>query len=292
MSPALLSARFTPSSFKIASIGSPDQTGRYSRYHLDDLVFGPAVRTAEQLSCTPRFYDADGVTDVFSAILPGATPATDVEEQKLAALTWTRHDPGSAITPSLKDIPDGICHLLLKAKDARGLESHITDLPFLLDTKPMTAKTAIVASNHPHHNGTMLTVTFDNSGAAPWSIEKAKFFVVGKEVSMPQWTNVYAHSKTSDQLQLNHPFLFRNHLNQGKDGDVFEFAIDNIIDGAGNQTERVTVPVKIDYASDKTGSILVLPHLWRFGQLVHQLGMAAALPAPNSLQAYNSIGHQ
>jgi hypothetical protein len=246
-------ARFTPSSFKIASIGSPDQTGRYSRYHLDDLVFGPAVKTAEQLSCTPRFYDADGVTDVFSAILPGATPATDVEEQKLAALTWTRHDPGSAITPSLKDIPDGICHLLLKAKDARGLESHITDLPFLLDTKPMTAKTAIVASNHPHHNGTMLTVTFDNSGAAPWSIEKAKFFVVGKEIPMPQWTNVYAHSKTSDQLQLNHPFLFRNHLNQGKDGDVFEFAIDNIIDGAGNQTERVTVPVKIDYASDKTG---------------------------------------
>ena len=246
-------ARFTPSAFKIASIGSPDQTGRYSRYHLDDLVFGPAVRTAEQLSCTPRFYDADGVAAVFSAILPGATPAYDLDSQALTELAWTRHDHGSAITPTLQGVPDGPCHLLLKAIDTHGAESELTDLPFLLDTKPLAPSFAITASNHPHHNGTMLTVAFDNSGAAPWNIEKAKFFVADAETAMPQWTNVFAHASTTDRLELNHPFLFRNHFNQAQDGDVLHFAIDNILDGAGNQTERVTVPIKVDYAADKTG---------------------------------------
>ena len=116
----------------------------------------------------------------------------------------------------------------------------------------MTAKTAIVASNHPHHNGTMLTVTFDNSGAAPGASksqilrrgQRSLHAAVDKRVRALQG---FRPASTQPPIPIPQPSQL------GKDGDVFEFAIDNIIDGAGNQTERVTVPVKIDYASDKTG---------------------------------------
>lgn len=245
--------RFMPKGFRFASIGSPDQTGRYSRWQLDDLVFGPAVTKAEQLTFTPTYYDADGVAAVLTALLPDVRPMAERSADELAALNWQRHEVGKAITPDIKGLDQGVHHVLVKAVDSHGVESAPIDMPFLLDTAAPVLSHKITASQNPAHNGTQLLVTLASAGGAPWCIEKASFHVAGKEQALPQWTNLFIHSKDTDRLELNYPFLFRNHLNAAKDGDVLEFAIDNIVDGAGNSHPRYVVPIKVDYSSDKTG---------------------------------------
>lgn len=245
--------RFMPKGFRFASIGSPDQTGRYSRWQLDDLVFGPAVAKAEQLTFTPSYYDADGVAAVLTALLPGERPWAERSADELAALNWQRHDVGKAITPEIKDLAQGVHHLLVKAVDSHGAESVPMDMPFLWDNVAPALSHEIAASQNPAHNGKQLLVTLKSDGGAPWSIEKASFLIAGKEQALPQWTNSFIHGKDADRLELNYPFLFRNHLNAAKDGDVVEFAIDNIVDGAGNSHPRYVVPIKVEHSSDKTG---------------------------------------
>jgi hypothetical protein len=245
--------RFMPKNLRFASLGSPDQTGRYSRLQLDDLVFGPAVTKAEQLSFTPHYYDVDGVEAVFTALLPGEAPLAKRSAEEQAALNWQRHEVGQLITPEITELSQGVHHLLLKAMDKHGAESAPMDLPFLWDTVAPTLSHEIATSTNPAHNGTQLLLTLNNQGGAPWCIEKASFFIADKEQALPQWTNSFIHSQDADRLELNYPFLFRNQLNAAKDGDVLEFAVDNIVDGAGNGHPRYTVPIKVDYKSDKTG---------------------------------------
>ncbi|MBN2451123.1 MAG: hypothetical protein JXR77_12085, partial [Lentisphaeria bacterium] len=245
--------RFQPKSFTLASAGSPDQTGRYSRWHLDDLVCGPAVAKAEDLRCVPRYYDRDGVRSLAAAVLAGATAYDELGPEQQAALTWVPCEPGKALPVALDGLADGVHHLLCKATDARGAESVVTDIPFLLDTKPLEVSAAVGPGAEPASNGLQLTVAMANHGGAPWRIEKARFLVAGKEQEISPWLTRFVHGTESEQLILNYPFLFRSHLDRAKDGDVLEFALDDIVDGAGNPTPRLSVPLKVDYATDKTG---------------------------------------
>jgi hypothetical protein len=246
-------ARFTPPSYRIGSAGSPDQTGRYSKWDLDDLVFGPAAAKPEQLAFTPVYYDLDGVDAVYACVSDGEQCYADMDASTTANLVWQNYVPGTEIVPSLEGFADGVHHLFFKAVDTAGAESTVTDVPFLLDTKPLTVTHDFGVMADPASNGRQLTVTFDNNGAAPWAIEKATFSVAGTQQAIPAWTSIFRHGAGADRLILNYPFIFRNQLDAAKDGDTLEFAIDNIVDGAGNTTPKVTIPFTVDYSKDRTG---------------------------------------
>ncbi|OGV78561.1 MAG: hypothetical protein A3K19_31990 [Lentisphaerae bacterium RIFOXYB12_FULL_65_16] len=247
-------SRFDPDGLRLASWGSPDQTGRYSHWNLDDLVFGPAVRAAEQLQFTPQYWDADGVATVVVAVSAGPACFADLADAARQALAWTRCEPAKPLTPAMTSLADGVHHLLMKAVDTRGVESAVTDVPFLLDTKPLLCSHGVEPMADPASNGVQLRVTFANDGGAPWQIGKANFFTCGQACSpLPAWTSLFRHAQDSDTLILNYPFILRDFLDKAKNGDTLELAIDNITDGAGNPSPRVACPLKVDYASDKTG---------------------------------------
>jgi hypothetical protein len=245
--------RFTPASLTLGSAGSPDQTGRYSRWHLDDVTFGPAVAKPEQLAFVPRYDDSDGVQTVLAAISAGETAYADLSADQQQALAWKPFAPGTPLALAFDGLSDGVQHLLLRAVDTRGAESPVTDIPFLLDTQPLQPSTAFGPLADPASNGVVLGISFANQGGAPWVIEKAVFSVAGTALQLPAWTSLFVHAPQSDSLALNYPLVCRANLDAAANGDTIEFAVDNIVDGAGNATPKVTVPIKVDYASDKTG---------------------------------------
>lgn len=246
--------RFIPGGLRLASIGSPDQTGRYASIDLDDYVFGPAVRSPQQLVFTPIFFDLDGVKLVQSAILPGPVTAHETSDAAIDALKWADYPPRTKHSPALPEsIPDGVLHVLIRAVDALGNRSPVTDIPFLLDRKPLAVTSAVQASSAPLMNGSLLAITLNNTGGSPWQIDKAVFFVNGNKQQLSPWNSSFVHSQDADFLYLNHPFIFRNLLNKAADGDELALEIDNITDGAGNVSPRFRAPFKVNYAADKTG---------------------------------------
>ncbi|NLZ63795.1 MAG: hypothetical protein GX902_08305 [Lentisphaerae bacterium] len=245
--------RFLPDYFQLRSQSGVDQTGLFSEIHFDDLVFGPAVREAGQLTCTPEYADADGVAAVFSALLALDRPYWELTPAEQEAVSWQKHAPGQPITPALDNLSDGVCHLLFKAVDNLGLESAVSDVPFLLDRQPLQIQHQIVESKDPNHNGTVLHIDLKSSGGAPWSIDQANFQLQGRELKIPTWSSEYVHSVQNDVLKLNYPFIFRNAIFQSRDGDVLDFTLDNLLDGAGNALPKYSIPIKVDYAADHTG---------------------------------------
>ena len=245
--------RFLPGTMQIRSNAGYDQTGRFSKIGLDDLVFGPAVKSAEQLYCTPHYADPDGVAKVSFALLSGAKAYWQRSAEEQAGINWQDSEPGKEMRPGLDGLSDGIHHLLFKAVDRLGAESAVTDLPFLLDRKPLQISHRFADSDDLQLNGVELQVVLDNGSLSPWAIEDALFLVAGKERKLTTWSNRFVHSAAQDSLYLNYPMILRPELNQANDGDEIEFAIDNIVDGAGNSTARYSIPVKVDYGSDKQG---------------------------------------
>jgi len=142
-------SRFTHSSLKFASCGSPDQTGRYSHWRFDDVVFGPAVSSAEQLAFEPSYWDADGIETIHVAVSRGETCYADLPGETSEMLCWGQYEPGGKITPTVSGLSDGVHHLLLRATDATGKLSPVTDLPFLLDTAPLTVSHSFGAMTDP-----------------------------------------------------------------------------------------------------------------------------------------------
>lgn len=242
--------RFEHGRLAFGSIGQPDQTGRHSAWCLDDVVLGPAVHSAEQLEVVPRYIDTDGVRTVFAAVIPGA----DAEAAPAGATGWQPHEPGASIRPSVDGLADGVHHLLLKAANAAGRESAATAIPFLLDTTPLVCTTAAVgASDNLHHNGVALTVAHAHHGAAPWDIEHARYTVDGKPMPLQNWASTFVHDDVHDTLTLNIAFVLRRHLDAAKDGQTLAFTVDGIVDGAGNGSPAVTVPITVNRTADTLG---------------------------------------
>ncbi|MBQ7650097.1 MAG: hypothetical protein IJS15_04015 [Victivallales bacterium] len=246
--------RFLPGSVKIGSFGSPDQTGAHSRLDLDDFTFGPAVRSAEQLQFVPKYYDADGVATIRVALLPGAASAYDSKQETLDALEWKDYKPDEKVLPVITDaFPAGVSHIVMAAVDGKGNRSSYFDVPFYFDRTQPTVSASITPTNDPRMNGTQLNVVFKSNGESPLAMEKAKFFFNGKERALSSWTNMFTHSQGNDSLVLNYPLIYRDALDDAKDGDEMTFEADNIIDGAGNTQDRFKFAFKVDYAGDKEG---------------------------------------
>jgi hypothetical protein len=259
-------SRFQPSYVRFGSAHGVDQTGRYTRLDLDDLVFGPAVSSPDQLAFTPEYFAADGLREILVAVAVGPDTYVDRNVDQRNAIEWGSHPVGEPIVPKLDGLPNGVHHLLYKAVDQTGTESHVQDIPFLLDTKPLEVSQTLEAYDDPGANGLKAMVRINNHGGAPWAIEGASFTANGKDVTIPAWTSRYEHGATSDSLLLNYPLIMRSHLDAASNGDTVTLTVKNIEDGAGNASPDLDIPFTVDYAKDKTGPTW---YWLRFGTAVH-----------------------
>ncbi|MBO4344229.1 MAG: hypothetical protein J5833_00650, partial [Victivallales bacterium] len=247
---------------------SSDQTGLFSWLALDDIVFGPAVHTPEQLKFTPNFFDYDGVKKVLWTYFSGELPFHELEPAKQAAMNWTEVAVGQPIAPSIDGLKDGIHHIAIRAVDSRGTVGNVIDLPYMLDRQPLTISHEFVKSSEPRTNGTALVIKADNHSLSPFSLDKA-IFQIGKDAkptTLSGWGASFQHTRGSDTQILNYAFLFRDLLDASKDGDTLELTMDGIVDGAGNTVPKTVFPIKVDYAKDTRGPA------WfsmQFGSSVH-----------------------
>ena len=251
-----------------AVIGSAhkwDQTGRYSRWHIDDVVFGPAIARAEQMKFTPRYFAFDGILSVSMAVLAGPKSFHELGMAEARGIEWVQVANGEPATPSLGGLRDGVHHLLLKATSGSGSESSVTDIPFLLDTKPMEVFRFIVKSRNLIANHSVLNVLFLTEGGAPPVLDDLEIRWNDDPIRMdfgPLYGTMSSHGHDI-RLSLNWPYVFRKRLDRMNDGDRANIVVAKIRDGAGNVTRDVSVPVRIDYKSDKNPPNIVPPRYKR-----------------------------
>jgi len=236
----------------LASYNGIDQTGRYTQWDLDDIAVGPAVSSREQLAFTPCYFDFTGVQTVFMAVRGGGESYFDLTPDQVHDLRWREILNMSKAAPDIDGLRPGFCHLFLKARDKRGNESRVTDLPFYLDREPLVATFACETNNDVLSNGPQLRVNFANPGnGAPLDLDNAKVRWETNDVTVPALCSSFNHTPDRDTIVLNWPYIFRDQLNQSHDGQAFKLILANIQDGAGNGAPDVVVPMTIDYAKDK-----------------------------------------
>lgn len=254
-SPIFRTTKFQSRTLNFVSGGRQDQTGNYSRMNLDDVTVGPAIHSMEELSFTPEYFDLDGVAKIYATILPGETSAYDTDKEKLDALVWKEYKPGEKIEFAENSIlSDGISHVIMYAVDTASNKSSMFDVPFMLDRVPLATRSYVKRESSNDNNGAMLNVDFlNNEGGAPLVLDRATFFIDGKYTRLDQTSNRHIHYPNADSLQINYPLIFKEQLDKASNGDTLTLEIDNIMDGAGNQTPRLSVPIKVDYAADKNG---------------------------------------
>jgi hypothetical protein len=238
-------------SLTLASYHSIDQTGRYTQWNLDDVVVGPAVSTPEQLAFTPYYFDFGGVQAVYMTVRNGVESYPDLPREAAPSLKWREIPNMTRAIPDIAGLTNGICHILLKARNKRGDESLVTDIPFMLDKQPLETAYEMEKTSDPQANGTLLRVNFTNAGkGAPLDIESMKLRWNDKDVSVPSLCSSFSHSPERDSFALNWPYIFREQLNQSTQGMPFKIVVANIRDGASNSAPDVMVPMSIDYTKD------------------------------------------
>jgi len=254
--------RFTPSVFSHGNIGlgsfhKVDQTYRYSSWHLDDVILGPAVSSAGQLTFTPQFFDFNGVESVFMAVWSGAAPYDSLGPDEKRKIKWQEIAHRRSATPGLAGVPDGVCRLLLKAVDKQGNTSEVTDIPFLLDTKPLEARAELVESDDPLSNGSLLKLRFKTHDGSPLMLKDLRIKWDDKFHALNTLLNRFSHTPEEDTVVLNWPHVLRDKLNTMADGSKIQVRVTNIHDAAGNAAPDVNIPIAVDFKLDKIGPALL-----------------------------------
>ena len=250
---AYLKTHFFPENLRFQSLHPTNQTGRFSDWNIDDIVFGPAVASPAALAFTPHYFDFADIDEVHVAVHPNKTPYDQLDDGQRQAIEWSGITNGELHTPQFRHF-NGIGHLLLKAVNVHGRQSSVTDVPFILDNTPITSsKIKIEPSDHPAGNGTVLRISLATAGGAPLALENLRFRVDGKPIEIEPHLSEFIHQSNQEILRLNYPYILRRQLNQATAGSTLTFTIDNIEDGAGNRTAARDYSIPINYANDKTG---------------------------------------
>ena len=251
-------AALTSSRYRFSSVDSVDQTGRYTELDLDDLATGPAVSRAEQLACTPYYFDFEGVTQVWWAVCQGAPGYESLGEAQRAALEWHPAANRAVLQPGVGGLQDGMAHLLLKAANTRGLVSSVSDIPFLLHRTPPKVVAAFEPATDPMGNGSQLAVSAETAGGPLLDVEALRFRWNGRDVAV---TNTlcsrYVPGPDRQKFLLNWPLVFRDDLNKAGADEAFTLSVGGLRDGAGNAAPDLTLPRRIDYAGDHTPPTLL-----------------------------------
>jgi len=247
--------------FRFGSRHPIDQTGLFSVWDIDDLTWGPAVSARRPLTLTPHYFDFQEISAVHLAICSGMEPVESLEPAALAALTWKEIPNRRETVVDTSALKAGPHRLLLRARNAAGGESALTDIPFLYGPRPPLVSHALSPSVKPEHNHSALTLTFDTDGGAPVDIESLRFEMNGRPLPLDDMGSSYEHGPEQSTLTLNWPYLIRDRIGAIPDQGRFTLAVRSITDGAGQVAEDVLIPMTVDFASDKTPPT-VLPTLY------------------------------
>jgi hypothetical protein len=251
---SLLYDRYDISEMELLSVSGHDQTGHHSRLQIDDVVLGPAVKDSADLAFTPQYFDLDGVAKVRYALHQGSTTWDDLDEQDRADLAWLELEPGAKLVPDLAPLADGVSHLYLQAIDTQDEKSAVTDIPFLLDRKPLELPAPrMVDINTPVSGGKFYEVSIKNGDGAPWNPKSVKFSLDGQPLKLDEWGSLHRHTAQTDTFHINIPLLLYSQLLTAPDGSTINLQMEHIEDGAGNVVDKLPLPIKVDFASDKQG---------------------------------------
>ena len=244
---------------KIGSLSrEADQTGLFSKILLDDLILGPAVSDSGQLTFTPWFHDADGIAAVELAVCTGPTDISQLTSP--GEPVWQDYPPGVPITPQIGSLPDGLCRILVRARDRKGAHSRVNEIPFLLDREEVKGTCKLLSTKGIKDNGSRLLATFITGTGSPLDADSLAMELNGTPFKVTAGTGrrmVMAEDRV--HLSLNWPFVFRETIDQMNDGDTATVTFTGIRDGAGNESPPVSAPITMNYAEDKRGPALLEP---------------------------------
>ena len=244
-------------SFSFGSRHAIDQTGLFTEWDLGHIVQSPAVSDQRPLTVVPDYFDFHGVTAVSMAVYSGTEPPERLDPDTLADLDWREIQNNKESAVDLSGLTAGLHRLLLKAQNATGMESAVTDIPFLYTPRPPDVSHSLVKSNDPLHNESVLDITFNTGSGAPVDIEALHLKWNNEDVPAAVLGSRYAHGPENATLSLNWPYIFRDRIQQTRDGERFSLTLSSIRDGAGNTAEDVVVPMTMDFSRDKTPPTLV-----------------------------------
>ena len=151
--------------------------------------------------------------------------------------------------PDSSILPEGAHHLFTKARGSHGAWSAVYDIPFLLDRQPPQISYAI-RSVPDRYNGTCLDLNISGNYAPPM-LNNLRLSVDGKPLDLTTDNGQVSYSATSENLEIDWPWLLRKNIRKSKDGDTLTLTLDGIADAAGNEAPAMQIPIKLDFKNDK-----------------------------------------
>ncbi len=232
----------------VASRSSRDQTGLHSVLCFDDIACGPVAGPNRPFAFKADYADPDGVAEVVYAIMQGPVAFDNRDPADSKALKWLPAKNGAVVEPDLAAVPDGIHHLLVKARDSRSLWSPVSDVPFMLDREPPKVNHAIKAVEK--YNGSCVRLTITDT-AAPPVLNTLHFTCMGIPVNIATDNGFCDVGHGSLTFELDWIWLLRKQLLSAKQGDTLPITVAGITDAAGNALPPYKIDLTIDFESDK-----------------------------------------
>lgn len=246
---------FSVSRLQFGSVSPVDQTGIFSKWQLDDLTLGPAVSEPEHLAFTPTFFSFFGIDSVSACVKSGPANYEELSEDERVALAWNTVRNAEAWVPDIGGVPDGVCHVFVKARDRAGRESRVTDVPFFLDREPIRVEGKLDPDTGSMSNESTLRIKFVTGGGAPLDVPSLKVKWHGEEADFDAGGQ-FVHEEGSDTVLMRWARTFKRQLNSATNGQEIKIGLTGIRDCAGNESEDVAIPVRIDYAQDRSGPVI------------------------------------
>ena len=237
-----------PAPLRFASRKDRDQTGLHSTLYIDDIACGPAVGPNRPFAFKADYADPDTVAEVVYAIMQGPVAFDNRPEAERAAVTWLPAKNGAVIEPDISKIPDGIHHLLVRARDGKSLWSHPADLPFMLDRAQPQVTHAINAVDK--YNGSSLTLSLTDPVSPPVP-NTIRLTCLGTPLDIATDNGFCAIGHGTLSYEFDWIWLLRKQLASAKHGDVLPITVDGITDAAGNGAPPLRIDIKLDLESDK-----------------------------------------
>ena len=243
---------------RIGSRKAPDQTGLRSILQVDDITCGPAVGPQKPFAFKADFVDPDGVGEVVYGILAGDIAFDNRAQDEQYKVVWLPAKNATVVEPELHAVPEGIHHLVVRARDRRGAWSQVSDVPFMLDRKPPAIKHVI--DTVTHYNGSRLTLTVTDQVAPP-VLNTIRFTCLGTPLDLKTAIGSCTVATGTLTFDLDWIWLLRAQLAKTKDGAILPLSVGGIMDAAGNACPPLKIDIPIDYKADKRPPTILTPKL-------------------------------
>lgn len=238
-----------PGRITIASRGSRDQTGLHSYLMIDDVACGPAVGPNRPFAFKADYADPDGVAELNYAIIPGHTPYDLRPEDERQQISWIPCNNSEVIEPPLNTISEGFNHLIVRARDNKGLWSEPADLPFVCSQTPPQVAASIAPIQKYNGSALHINITAPN---APAVVNNLRLTTLGTPLPLAEDNGYSTYGQSTVNFEIDWVWLLRNQLAKANHGDTIPLTIDGITDAAGNLAPPTRVDIAVNHTDDKT----------------------------------------